>query len=103
METVRVILSIMEDGTCPTRENILKVCFKFNVKIIKVTERRNHLVAHCLNNIEAEKIFGDAAKRALELAGVEPRLPWALKSARTITVRKLDSEILNKTCEDLTQ
>ena len=45
---------------------------------------------------DAEKIFDDLSIDTLLTIGLEPKLPWSLKSARAVTTRKLDDDIFNK-------
>ena len=102
MEMTRIILSKNEGGSFSSRVNMLKVCSKFKVRTVKITEQRNNFVLHCLNNNEAEKIFSDTAMNALKNIGVEAKLPWSLKAARTVIIRKLSDEILNCSLDELT-
>ena len=97
---VRIILSKVEQPA-PSRDTALKVCFNLGIKIIKFTEQRNNFVAHCVDDNDAEKIFDDKSIQTLLNIGLEPKLPWSLKSARTVIIRKLDDDVLNSSYAEI--
>ena len=97
---VRIILSKVGQPV-PSRDTALKVCFNLDIKIIKFTEQRNNFVAQCVDDNDAENIFDAKSIQTLLDIGLEPKLPWSLKSDRTVIIRKLDDDILNSSCAEI--
>ena len=63
---------------------MLKVCFKLNMTIVKIIEQRNNFVVHCVDDNVADKSFKVKSIVILLKIGNEEKLPWSLKTVRTV-------------------
>ena len=61
----------------------------------------NDLIVHCINVLEAEKIFLPPATRAFSDLGLKPSLPQILKIAGTVVTRNMGQEVLSKSLNGL--
>ena len=96
MAHIRIIFKIDSEISVFSKENFLKLCYGLKIKITKLIESSNDLIVHCMNDLEAEKIFLPLAMRAFSDLGLKPSLPQTLKIARTVVIRNMGQEVLSK-------
>ena len=101
MASNKITFRINSESSVLCEENFLKLCHGLKIKILKIMESSNTLIAHCMNDLEAEKFFLLSSMRAFSILGLKPLLPQALKTARTVVIRNMVQEVLSKSPNDL--
>ena len=56
MAPIRIIFKIYSDNSVFSKENFLKLCHGFKIKITKIIESSDDLIVHCMNGLQAEKV-----------------------------------------------
>ena len=96
MEQVSVKIKPNGSNNLATKLNLLKLTERFSLKITKITDASDQsFLLHCLNSVEAEKIFSTDFQSALNAINFESVLPYELKSNRTVFIYNVDADTLS--------
>ena len=90
---VKVKIKCLNENLC-TRKNLLSICYKYKVKIESIFKVNQDFIIKFPDGAEAERIFHNPLKDVLHDVQFRPSLPSELRASRTIFIRRVDSEIL---------
>lgn len=101
MAATKVLVKITTNSKLCTKKNLLIICDKHKVKIVKVINSGVNLSVFCLSIDDTEKLFSEPVASSLFDCGFSAVLPGELKSNRSVLIKSMDPSIFDHTTDDI--
>ena len=80
-------------ASMPTRETVVNITSRFNVKCIKLQQISDFFLLWCTSESDVDSIFSSECINALNVITCIPQLPSEMKAKRTVFLRQIDDLI----------